>query len=225
MCLVGMIHMNSRRRVRWDKSQDKDEASVAVHSPPFVLFSWSHIVVEQLLYHSISITCCPSWLRCSFETFWHEEQMVWRDRGYIWLIKCVCVSDWETERALLWWMADSRTVSPLWPPPAGCPVMSPDIAVALPKTQLQNLSITTCRLSHAFYTIPPTAFYTNYFNVFLCWHVPPTKHFHDLSPSPLSIAFVSFPTPTSRPSALLLRWMQGRHGVSGTAIWPCDEWR
>lgn len=65
-----------------------------------------------------------------------------RDTGYIWLIKCVCAFRQGGKRAAVWWIAGSGTVTPLWPPPAGCPVMSwpkPGTIEALWKTSSQYL--------------------------------------------------------------------------------------
>lgn len=48
------------------------------------------------------------------------------------------------------------------------------------------------------------------------------SHLHfPLLLDPTSCVFPSPQTADLHPP--LLRWMQGRHGVGGTAIWPCDE--
>lgn len=59
------------------------------------------------------ISCCPSLLCSPFlKQLWCTNQMGWRDTGYIWLIKCVCVWARMIKRAVVWWIASTDPVAP-----------------------------------------------------------------------------------------------------------------
>lgn len=207
-----------------------------LHIAPFF---YSHIVLARLLCHFIIITPCPSWLYGSF------LNLLWSRCGgemqgtFGWLNMFVCKTG-RQKSAMVWWIAVTKTVSPPWPPPAVCPVTSPDTTIALWKTLAHYPSLS---LPAVFLTSParcqtsipqPSSTYPHLtVTISISLLVPPflkmTKgtvlhHHFPLLLDPTSHVFSTPQTPDHNPPPVKMD-ARAASASGGTAIWPCDEWR
>lgn len=130
MGLMGVSHITEGEG-RWYSSNNKGEATTAAYCTILLFIYCSGTATLSFHYHySLSIMALrlifkssDMWSRCGGEM----------QGTFGWLNMFVCKTG-RQKSAMFWWIAVTSTVSPLWPPPAVCPVMSPDTTVALWKT-------------------------------------------------------------------------------------------